>query len=314
MYEVTQPPLLSKILHPDSAGRTSSRYSRMWLPKLSLSDCVFTVFSRDIRGVSLSDTDRYSYFPSVPACTLVWQFEGEFELLEPGEQALSHGKRVQLPARFTFTGPFNQPRVTWTQGGAYAFVLMLMPDAFHAMTGIEPAQYVNRNVPAADLLDDAWMAMSQEVFEADNDVQRVALIERFLVPLWANKRPQEPLHRQLIKDWSQGLATRAATLGFGRSLRQVERRVKQWTGQPLRDLNSIARLELVLFDVLAALERNDLSWAEVAADCGFSDQAHLCRQSRKLTGFSPDDMRRRIFHDESLWFYRLWSGIRQVPE
>lgn len=156
--------------------------------------------------------------------------------------------------------------------------------------------------------------MSQAVFEADSDVQRVAIVERFLAPLWAMKRPQEPLHRQLIKDWSQGLAMRAATLGFGRSLRQVERRVKQWAGQPLRDLHTIARLELVLFDVLAALERNELNWADVAADGGFSDQAHLCRQVRKLTGFSPDDMQRRIFQDEALWFYRLWSGIRQVPD
>lgn len=288
--------------------------SRLWLPKLSLSSCVFSVFSRDTVGVQLSDDQRYSYFPSVPACCLIWVLDGEMQVLEPGAKALAGSSRVGVPDRFTFAGPFNQPRITWSPGQARVLVLMLLPDAFHAMTGVEPAAFVNRNVPASEVLGEDWLTLGRAVADASDDVQRVAIIERFLDPLWARTRPDDSFHGKLIKDWSQGLATRAATSGLGRSLRQVERRIKQWTGQPMRDLRGVARLELVMFDVLAAMESGPVNWADVALGGGYADQAHLCRQTRQLTGFSPEELQRRMLKDESLWFYRLWSGIRLLVQ
>jgi AraC-like DNA-binding protein len=32
--------------------------------------------------------------------------------------------------------------------------------------------------------------------------------------------------------------------------------------------------------------------SEIAIDCGFSDQAHMCRQFRRATGVSPNAWRR----------------------
>lgn len=288
--------------------------SRLWLPKLSLSSCVFSVFSRDTTGAVLSDDQRYSHFPSVPACCLIWVLDGELQMLEPGAKPRSSSHRTGLPDRFTLTGPFNQPRVAWSPGQARVLVLMLLPDAFHAMTGVEPAAYVNRHVPASEVLGDEWVALGHAVADAADDAQRVAIIERFLDPLWARRRPHDSFHGKLIKDWSQGLATRAATSGLGRSLRQAERRIKQWTGQPMRDLRGVGRLERVMFDVLAAMESGEVNWADVAVGGGYADQAHLCRQTRQLTGFSPEELQRRILNDESLWFYRLWSGIRVLVQ
>lgn len=310
MHEVTHTPMFSAGSQANLLVPKPLASSRLWLPKVSLSACVFSVFSRDTTGTELSDDQRYSHFPSVPACCLMWVLEGELQMLEPGVKAQAGSPRIGLPDRFTFAGPFNQPRVAWNPGQARVLVLMLLPDAFHALTGIEPAAYVNRNVPARDVLSEDWMAMSRAVYEAPDDVARVAIIERFLDPLWARKRPDDSFHGKLIKDWSQGLATRAATSGLGRSLRQAERRVKQWTGQPMRELRGVARLELVMFDVLAAMESGDVNWADVAVGGGYADQAHLCRQTRQLTGFSPEELQRRMLKDEALWFYRLWSGIR----
>jgi transcriptional regulator GlxA family with amidase domain len=34
------------------------------------------------------------------------------------------------------------------------------------------------------------------------------------------------------------------------------------------------------------------SLCEIAIDCGFSDQAHMCRQFRRATGASPNVWRR----------------------
>lgn len=41
--------------------------------------------------------------------------------------------------------------------------------------------------------------------------------------------------------------------------------------------------------------------------CHYANQSHLCRETRRLTGFSPDELRRRIHGDEGFWLYRLWA-------
>jgi AraC-like DNA-binding protein len=49
------------------------------------------------------------------------------------------------------------------------------------------------------------------------------------------------------------------------------------------------------------------SLADAAASDGFADQAHLSRQAKRITGFTPQQMRLRFFEDEAFWLYRLWE-------
>ena len=127
----------------------------------------------------------------------------------------------------------------------------------------------------------------------------------------ARLRPDASSASYLLHDWYEGLMLRAATSGLGRSARQMERRIKQWTGQPLRELSGISRSEQAFFQTLLAFEQGELNWAELANEMGYTDQSHLCRQTRRLTGFPPDELRRRIAQDEGFWLYRLW-GFSEV--
>ena len=46
---------------------------------------------------------------------------------------------------------------------------------------------------------------------------------------------------------------------------------------------------------------------DVAQASGYADQSHLCRETRRITGFTPDDLYRRIAEEESFWSYRVWQ-------
>ena len=103
------------------------------------------------------------------------------------------------------------------------------------------------------------------------------------------------------------LAQRAALSAPGRSLRQLERRIKRWAGLPLRDLRGFGKAEQAFFDTIAAeAAQGSVNWADVAAGAGFSDQSHLCRVTRRITGYAPQALYDGIYGDEAFWVYRIW--------
>lgn len=313
MFKVHQSPTKAMGLSADLASAPGPAQSDLWLPHPSLASCVRAILSRNTLGLALSDGQRYNHFPAAPTCSITWYLSGHCDVLDPGCAATSDSPRSPLPARIVFGGPHNRPLISWNPGPIHAVMLLLLPDAFFALTGIDPGAYVNRIAPADQVLDARWMAFCQAVDNAPDDDCRVAQIESFLNPAWQQTRPDDPLPVRFLSDWSQSLALRAATSGWGRSMRQAERRIKQWTGQPLRELRGVGRSERAFFEVLTALEDGALNWTEVANTVGYSDQSHLCRQTRRITGFSPDELRHLIATDESFWIYRLWGFSETTP-
>ena len=167
----------------------------------------------------------------------------------------------------------------------------------------EPAALLNRVREPQGLLPPDWLNWAADVAAAPGDDTRLALIESFLLPRWqalAADRP--PLGR--YRAWAESLALRAATSAAGRSVRQAERRIKAWAGLPMRELRALSRAEEAFLATGAA--QGTQRWAEVAAEHGYADQSHLCRETRRITGFSPAELERRVRHDPSFWAYRLW--------
>lgn len=285
----------------DHAVPLSAAVSRLWLPRLSLAACVRGVMGRDTRGLALAGPQRLNHFPASPLCALSWWFEGESEWL-PFDQP--EGPAARMPGRFVFGGPFRGPSLWRNPGPVHSMMLLLLPDALHHLIGLEADQWVDRFADAAEVLPPDWLAMCESVQAASDDDQRVRLIEDFLDPRWQAARPQLALAGHRYHDWALGLGLRAATSGPGRSLRQMERRIKQWAGQSMRELRGLARAERAFLEVAATTEPD---WAAVAASGGYADQSHLCRETRRVTGFSPTELYRKVTEEESFWPYRLWA-------
>jgi AraC-like DNA-binding protein len=303
MYKIATPPNI----FPE-AIRSPTR-AELWLPRPALSACVRAVIARDTRDVPLTPADRYNHFPATPVCSLLWYLSGDAEILPEAGRGTAAPSQP-LPAAISFCGPSTQPIVTRNPGPMHAFMVLFLPDALAALTGIDPGAYLDRIVPAAPLFAADWQTLFQAVAAAPDDATRADLIEAFLLPRWQAQRPDAASPIRVYADWYQSLALRAATSGLGRSLRQVERRIKQWTGQPLRELRGMSRSEQAFFDAVVATENSrsgEVNWSEIASNHGYTDQSHLSRQTRRITGFPPEELRRRILREESFWVYRLWG-------
>lgn len=289
----------------------SSALNRLWTPRASLSSCVRAAMCRDARGISLDEWQRLSYFPATPLCTISWWFAGHGERVVgpfPEREATPDDPREPFASTLLVGGPFSMPSVSYSVGEVHGMMLVLMPDALRLLTGIEPASLVNRLVDASEVLPAPWLTWARSLHSLPDDAARCDAIESFLDPLWRAARPDANTLGARYEDWATHLATRAALTAPGRTLRQVERLVKRWAGQPMRELQGISRLEQAFYARVAAERDDDAArWADIAADCGYADQSHLTRATRRMTGFPPEDLRCRIRDEEGFWAYRVWT-------
>jgi AraC-like DNA-binding protein len=275
----------------------SNAINRLWLPRTSLTACFRGVMGRSTLGLDLTEAQRLNFFPATPLCAISWWFHGASEMVPSPDNALhlGPGPRRRLSG-VVFSGPLTRPTVTWNAGPVHGMMLLLMPDALHQMTGIDITRAVDRFIDAREIFPADWIALFDAVLARPGDDQRVALMQDFLEPLWRSARPKLPLQAHRYRDWAQSLALRAATSG-----------VKQWAGLPLRELRGMGRAEHAFFEGQAAAQGGQRpNWAAVAESSGYADQSHMGRESRRVTGFSPEELCRRITTDEAFWSYRLW--------
>lgn len=295
---------------PSPLAPISNARNELWLPPPAMASCIRAIMMRDTAGITLSDEQRYNRFPVNPGCILLWTLSGEFQLLVAGDQEDRSRARSSVPA-LSLWAPSTRPHSAWNPGECHSFALVLLPDAFAALTGITPLDYLNRVVTLEGLLDEAWLDWCRAMQQAADDKARIELVLGFLQPRWQQHKQRNKSENWILKDWVQYLTTHAATSSLGKSVRQVERRIKSWTGRPLRELRGIGRAEQVLFELaISSLEENT-NWSDIASKSGYADQSHLCRQVKALTGYSPEALRSHIISHEAFWPYRMWGFCHQ---
>lgn len=274
-------------------------------PSHGLASCVRAYVTRSTMGVNLEPDERRNFYPASVACAISWTLQGKTELVRIGDRVVN----AIAPSQVMFTGPHLLPSETRNPGPVEFFLLLFMPDAFHALTGVDLLAYTNQHRPLNEVLGADWQTMADSVMAAADDAMRIRLIEAFLLPRWKAARPHNwvPLANDLI-DWVHSLEMRYVTAPSGRSLRQTERRIKQWTGQTNRQLQRMVRGETTFLIARHSKQTNALVWTDVAAESGFSDQSHFCREFRKLTGLQPEQVMQNLNTDERLWIFKTWVG------
>jgi AraC-like DNA-binding protein len=285
---------------------TAATHAALIAPCLPLAACVRAYVTRSTLGAELREDQRFNHFPASPLCSIIWRLQGDATMVQLGDTPV----RKTMP-RLAFAGPHTLPSINHNPGPMQAFILALFPQAVQALTGIDLAVLVNRVVPLEAVLDGAWLRLAHAVQCAPDDHARIQLIEAFLAPRWSAADPGAMQRGDRHRHWVEALAMQAAASGVGKSLRQMERRIKDWAGLPLQDLRRMARADASFVDIRDTLtadtSRGAPDWADVAAQGGFSDQSHFCRETRRISGRSPNGLKRAVREDEGFWMYRLWN-------
>ncbi len=284
-----------------TAGKSPDR---LHLAPPALQGAMLALVRRDTAHLALSDAQRLSHFPASPLVTLSW-FDG------PGTGLVeADGSWRPFSAQVMISGSHARPMTTWSPAGGRGYLACFVPDAVPALFGIELATIQDRFLPAHAVLGAAWQPFLDALPAAPDDASVMRLLEARLGARWRvaqGAEPGRPSLRQIGRHWVQRLAWQAHQWRDTHSARQVERRIKSFSGRSLREWQSLVRTEGLFF---AARERYEtgqpFDWATLALDEGFSDQAHLSRVTRQICGFPPTEFSDRYIEDESFWIYRLW--------
>ncbi len=172
----------------------------------------------------------------------------------------------------------------------------LRPGAIAAVLGVPAAEVTGREVP----LDALWgaaaaRALLDRLAEAPH-AERPALLGALLLerlratdPAPPDARARAAAEHVLAHGGLQRVSEVAAAVGVGE--RRLEQLFHQHVGLSPKALSRVARFRRTVdfvhqrSDASAAVRAS--SWADAAAACGFSDQAHLTHEFRALAGLPP---------------------------
>jgi AraC-like DNA-binding protein len=291
---------------PRAARTDGASHEWLRLAPASLQGALLALVTRDTRALALDDAQRLSHVPASPFVTISWFRDADVGLVTQGPQGAAW---APFGAPVVVSGTQSHPTVSWAPTTGYGQVACFNADAARALFGLDLAAIQDRFVPVGEAIGPQFAPL-WEALLASNDADVPDVLERHLARAWQGLQGRDsarPSLQQLGRHWVERLGWQASQWARVHSARHVERRIKSFSGRSLREWQSIVRTEGLFF---AARERHEaglpFDWAALAQDEGFTDQAHMIRSVKRITGFSPTEFADRFVEDESFWMYRLW--------
>lgn len=189
------------------------------------------------------------------------------------------------------------PAVSEHDGRVHSMQVDLSPLGTAAVLGVPGAALAGQIVALEDLVGDGAVAeLCERLAELDGWPARFTVLQAWVARRVAQAPPPPPdvawaVHRL---DETGGRAPIAALQRELRcSRRHLASRFREYVG-----CGPKAYARLVRFDrAHSALRHGRCDLARVAADCGYSDQAHLTREVRAFAGATPATVRADAFAD-----------------
>jgi AraC-like DNA-binding protein len=166
--------------------------------------------------------------------------------------------------------------------------LRLTPQGAHRLFAVPMHEIANRAVELYDLVPEVH-ELEARLRDTSRWADRFDLVDAFLLRRLSASRPADP---GVAWSWRHLYSTSGrAPIGpmtseLGWSHRRLIARYREQIG-----LTPKAVARVIRFDRAVSALRGPAGLAEIAYDCGYTDQAHLTREFRELAGLSPNRFR-----------------------
>ncbi|TMR94020.1 helix-turn-helix domain-containing protein [Nonomuraea basaltis] len=238
------------------------------------------------RGFRLDDQQpgRWLGVPS-GAVTLLFGFDHERALwfTAPADRA------AERPYVSMLTGLSTRSWLCAHRGSTYGIEAVLAPWAAFTLCGVAMHDLAGIIIEPDELLGDRLHQLTGALAALPGWRQRFALLDEVL-PQWLGRghpwSPRVEWAYEALRRSCGRIPVRRLADDVGWTSRQLEYRFREQIGLPPKAAARVLRL-------YRAVRRLAAGWlpADVAAVGGFSDQAHLTREVRAMTGLTPGHLR-----------------------
>lgn len=208
--------------------------------------------------------------------------------------------------RFCVSGPCPGARYVKPSPGTLILAVLFRPGYLSWELNLAASQLVGREL---DLREVANTGPIDTMFSALDQTQSIAeyvqIFQRYLLDTLKLERTSSLAESFLTNHQKLFFPLVDLALYFGIGRRQVERRILEVFGLPLREVRRIARWGFCLERLVnTRVQRGDLT--RIACDSGYFDQAHMTREFIEFSGLAPLPLLKKIASgDPAYWAYRI---------
>lgn len=152
-------------------------------------------------------------------------------------------------------------------------------------------ELIDNNLDANDVFGKQINFVNERLHEASNNIEIKNIIENFLLDQLYKMKPALPFDyavQEMFKGNNsiENIASRACL-----SLRQFERVSKMRIGIPPKLFARIIRFSKAY---RMREENDDISWTDIAHQCGYFDQMHFIKDFKSFTGATPKQIEKML--------------------
>jgi AraC-like DNA-binding protein len=228
-----------------------------------------------------------SPYPPAPQNSLFFYINDQIKMQKDGQ---SH---FTLQPRSVLVGP-QLTRVTLDLNRNHKAVRVgFHPGGLYRLLGISMAEMIDESYDASDVFGNELKQINERLQEAGTFDEIHLIIEHFLlqkVKTLKRALPFDMVMLELLKYSGNMPVGQMASLAC-LSLRQMERICKERIGLPPKLFARLTR-----FSKAYRLRENfpEISWTQIAYECGYFDQMHLIRDFKQFAGVAPGIIQREL--------------------
>lgn len=204
------------------------------------------------------------------------------------KQYLENGKSVIQPRCFVI-GQLTRPLRIEPTGITGIFSVRFHPNGFLPFTTLPIKELENTAVSLERLFGKDGMEIEQKVLQAPSTVERITLVESFLLQRLTNAETVD----RIVKSTVETLLTANGQLSIDElskqtqiNRRQLERKFSTTIGLSPKQLSKTVRLQATLKMLLTGQVR---SLTALASEGEYYDQAHFIKDFKEFTGLTPKE-------------------------
>ena len=164
--------------------------------------------------------------------------------------------------------------------------IRLRPGVAGAVFDLPVNELLDSRVPLDQLFDSRATALAERLSEAEDQEAMFLLLEAFVASTIARHAPDPLVLAAARRLGFPGSRVDELARALGISERQLRRRFQEAVGYGPKTLDRVLRFRRLVSQA-EAVSNNEVDLARLAADLGYADQAHMTRDSVRLTGMPP---------------------------